>query len=126
LLLISLGCDKTKLKTPSNDIPASNEDFNAFFRKFSSDTLFQKARIDNPLPIIISNSGGDSLQKMVVKKVSFEDKDWEGEIELSKAKVADDTFKVILQIVDTGVFMEHYFALRGHNWYLVEIKNLSD
>jgi len=126
LLLVAVGCGQGSLKPPSSGIPHDVEDFDSFFDNFSVDTVFQKTRIDSPLPVIFSDSDGDSLQKMEVHKVSFDSKDWEGELEINQVPISEDTVNVILQVVDTGVFIELYFALREGRWHLAEIRNSSD
>lgn len=98
-----------------------------YFSTISPLTLHsKKKRIDKPLPVFFSDSDGDSLERMEVNKVSFDSKDWKGELEINQVRISEDTVKVNLQIVDTGVFIEHYFALREGIWRLVQIKNLSD
>jgi hypothetical protein len=126
LFLVVVGCGQGSVKPPSGGVLLNGEDFNAFFDNFSADSVFQKTRIDNPLPVIFSDSDGDSLQRMEVHKVSFDSKDWEGELEINQVRISEDTFKVILQVVDTGVFIEQYFALREGHWHLFEIIDSSD
>lgn len=126
LFLISTGCGQSSRNSPFSSTPLKNEGFNVFFDNFSIDTAFQKKRIDKPLPVFFSDSDGDSLERMEVNKVSFDSKDWKGELEINQVRISEDTVKVNLQIVDTGVFIEHYFALREGIWHLVQIKNLSD
>ena len=104
----------------------SDENFDDFFNKFRTDSLFQLQRIDKPLSVIKSDEEAEEEEKQVVKYVSFDQKDWDIKIEYKKTILSKDTMNVVLEGIDTGVHIEHFFVMRQGNWYLFQIKNLSD
>lgn len=104
----------------------SDENFDDFFNKFKTDSLFQQQRIDKPLSVIISDEETEEEEKQAIKFVSFDQKDWDVKIGYKKTTISKDTMNVILEGMDTGVHIEHFFAKRQGNWYLYQIKNLSD
>ena len=135
ILIVCLIACKPKLNSDINNVEPTNtniqsktvdEDFSDFFKKFKNDSLFQVQRIDNPLSLIISDEESDEEQKKEVKYVSFFQKDWDVKIKYNAIEISKDTMAVILEGIDTGVHIEHVFAKRGDQWYLFQIKNLSD
>lgn len=108
------------------------EDFKSFFNAFKKDSTFQLSRIDKPL-IVESMEYRANLEDyhivsstQIVNYVSFRQRDWPEKIITSTKSVSTDTIKVELQVVDTGIFIEHYFVNREKKWYLYKIINLSD
>jgi hypothetical protein len=118
-----LSVDTLSLKLNNEVLP---ENFDDFFEKFKSDTIFQIQRIDKPLSVIISDEETEEEEKQEIKYVSFNQKDWDVKIQFNIVKVSKDTMNVILEGKDTGVHIEHLFAKRSDKWHLFQIKNFSD
>lgn len=111
---------------PGSRPNAFGEEFNDFFLKFRKDSLFQVQRIDNPLSILLSDENTIYETKKVIKYVSFNQIDWDVNISYRSVEVAKDTINVILEGLDTGVYIEHIFVKRDNQWHLCVIKNFSD
>ncbi len=118
-----LFVDTLSIKQNNEVLP---ENFDEFFEKFKSDTIFQIQRIDKPVSVIISDEETEEEEKQEIKYVSFNQKDWDVKIQFNIVKVSKDTVNVILEGKDTGVHIEHLFAKRSDKWHLFQIKNLSD
>lgn len=104
----------------------SNENFDDFFIKFKTDSLFQQQRIDKPISVIISDEETEKEEKQAIKFVSFDQKAWDVKIGYQKTTISKDTMNVILEGMDTDGHVEHIFVKRDLRWYLSSIKNLSD
>lgn len=137
-ILVFMICCKPKIKNDTAQIikidstitesksELKNESFDDFFNKFKVDSIFQRERIDKPLSVIISEEDSEEEVMQEVNYVSFNAKDWDMEISIRTEAFSKDSMNVILDGNDTGVHLEHLFALRGGKWYLFQIKNLSD
>lgn len=110
--------DDTKHENPT-------EDFEIFFSRFIQDTIFQLQRIDAPLHVVLTDEEVVEDRHIVVKYVSFDREDWDSEIFYSSTRISNDTMNVILQGIDTGLYIEHYFAKRSGKWHLFQIRNSS-
>lgn len=128
-----LSCN-TKIDTKTENVATQGdktnkqlqENFNVFFEKFKQDTLFQVQRIDDPLSIVFTDEYEmEEEMYQSTKYVSFNQKDWDIKISYVGKKVSNDTTNVILQGLDTGIYIEHFFAKREGKWYLFRIKNSS-
>lgn len=115
-----------KSSFPSSQPNTLDEEFDDFFLKFRKDSLFQVQRIDNPLSILLSDENSIYETKQVIKYVSFSQLDWDVNISYESVEVSKDTMNVILEGIDTGVYIEHIFVRRDNQWHLCVIKNFSD
>lgn len=61
-----------------------------------------------------------------IKYLSFQQKDWSFTIKNKIIKISKDSTIVTLEGLDTGVHIDHYFALRLLKWHLFKIRNESD
>jgi hypothetical protein len=124
-ILFSCGPAINKSEHSALSITTKAEPFNIFFEKFSNDSLFQISRIDNPLIVITSDEGDEIKELMDVKYVSFSQKDWKEVINITIKEISQDTTQVLLQAIDTGIYIEHVFTMRNQQWHLCKILNLS-
>lgn len=125
------SCTQTKEKVTTNKGPflVKVEDFNLFMDEFKKDSSFQVSRIDNPLIIETIDDESHGVQNKSMQKVtyvSFDQKDWKEKISIESKALSSDTIVVVLQGIDTGILIEHYFAIRNGKWFLFKIKNFSD
>jgi len=124
-ILFSCSPATNKPEHGSLNSHATAESFFTFFNNFSKDSIFQIARIDSPLLVIKSDEVDESKEWMDVQYVSFKQKDWKETIKITIEELTPDTTRVLLQGEDTGIYLEHYFALRNLQWHLYKILNLS-
>lgn len=111
---------------PDMGLSLCSENFSAFFDRFKSDTLYQRSRIENPISVSRESYEGTAEKELItVNTVGFSDAEWEGKVSLVTRFVGSDTASVVLQVLDTGVYFEHYFICRNNSWYLVEIVDSS-
>lgn len=106
----------------------SKENFDVFFSKFSSDSLFQSSRIKFPLRNEIYNSDNNEYEvsNIHIEKWKF--------VNIKKLpsnyirKLSNkDVFKYVLniQILDTGVNVDYIFMALNGKWILVNIIDSS-
>lgn len=106
----------------------SKENFDVFFSKFSSDSLFQSSRIKFPLrnEIYNSDTNGYEVSNIHIEKWKF--------FNIKKLpsnyirKLSNkDVFKYVLniQILDTGVNVDYIFMALNEKWILVNIIDSS-
>jgi hypothetical protein len=117
--------DKGSLNTKKT-LFKEQEKFDCFLKKFTDDSLYQASRIDKPLKVITAEDDVENQVLMDIQKVSFNQKDWSEKIVLNRKKTSNDTINVVLQGIDTGIYIEHFFVKRNGLWFLFKIKNLSD
>jgi len=113
-------------KTPAGT--SKQEDFGTFFKKFSSDSVFQIARVKFPLKIITDSEDGTStrfLSKSKWQYVSF-DKGKNDENVYRKKIINERLINIEFTVKETGVFVNHYFTLQSEKWLLAYVVDGSD
>lgn len=108
----------------------SEENFELFFKKFDSDSVFQHSRIDFPLKYETLGDEGDP------NTISYISKNDIYHIGLNKlkepkmihAKKITDSSKIEMKFVieDTGYEKDLVFEKKGEKWFLVAVSDLSD
>lgn len=141
ILVLTFGCnsgDSTAPKIGDSSVVAnlktvavvSEENFEMFFKKFDSDSVFQRSRIQFPLKY---ETLGDEGDPSTIKYISKNDIYHIGlhklkEPKMTSAKKVTDSSKVEIQfrIEDTGYEKNLFFAKRDKKWFLVAVNDLSD
>lgn len=107
-----------------------NEKFEDFFSKFKADTNFQKQRIRFPLRdevISIEEDNEYNIEYLEDVTFSFSQNDWFEKICTKVANKSPDTTVVSLRGVDTGLWMDHYFAKKSNGqWELFKLVDNSN
>ena len=101
----------------------SNNEFISFFATYNSDSLFQKASITFPLPVI-----SDSVE---IRKIEKRDWAFSPLIDGDKNRInihhlASDTVIVGYSLEDTGIQVDHWFIRKNGIWSLVKVIDSSD
>lgn len=114
----------------SGAIPnAPIENFDAFFKKYQTDSAFQVSRTVIPLKYIVTGDEGErDTTKYIPKnqlgfnRVFISNK----EKMILKVTQGKSKAKVRFQIEDTGVENDFMFELKGGKWYLASVIDNSD
>ena len=101
------------------------ERFDKFFEKFAHDTFFQKIRTILPLKIFNLSDGEIVRESKVIPSFSFDDKSLGGKVLLEVHKRGPKKVSLLLQVEDTGIYIEFYFVLNRKKWYLQSIRDSS-
>ncbi len=108
----------------------SKEDFDDFFKKFDSDSVFQRSRIKFPLTIItIDETGENNVEKYISKNEINHigvNKLTELNMAFKKKRLTVDKVEVQFQIENTGYEKDYLFARSSGKWFLILVKDLSD
>lgn len=129
--------DSEKSKTTFNkdsslntvvDPTAISEDFDVFFKKFNSDSLFQKSRIEFPFKIITKDEGGDNSRMLSKSEWRFihlvNDKNEKSIVR--KVLIQSNKILITYSIEDTGVLVNHYFENINGKWRHTYCEDESD
>jgi hypothetical protein len=81
--------------------------------------------MDKPLRVVTADNDIPEESFQNVHFVSFRKNEWGDGTQHHVNKVALDTVSVILEVVDTGIYIEHFFALRNGQWFLFQIMDSS-
>jgi hypothetical protein len=114
--------DKARPHNSNNQV----ENFEVFFEKFSSDSVFQKSRIKFPLPAETYDIDKGSYLKSATNAAEwsfFNIKELDRKI-LTTSKEKDQN-TVNIQIEDTGVSVDYIFRKQGNKWKLTKIVDSS-
>ncbi|MFA6246372.1 MAG: DUF4348 domain-containing protein [Mucilaginibacter sp.] len=132
LVIIGLftGCsDNPGKHNPAKKAAVSEiSDFDTFFKKFKSDSVYQVAHVKFPLSIIIAGDEeeGDSvkyIEKSKWQNITFK-KDKNAiykQSQLSKTEVS-----IQHMVEDTGISTVFNFLYRNGKWQLVSFRDQSD
>ena len=114
----------------------NKEDFNVFFKKFASDSTFQKTRVVFPLDFYSINNDNFEIEKEIIKKDQYKvSKLHLGLIKCSESYTVfydnfelkfNDTGKRVFQWKGfTGMDERCYFERIKGKWFLIKIENLG-
>lgn len=125
-LLILASCSDNKnnqAKPATQRAKTQAESFDTFFERFSSDSVFQKSRVNFPLNMEVYDVGADSTTTPVIKanEWSFFNIKALGKKYIFKTRKDNNRYILTAQIEDTGVYVEYIFDLRESKWTLVKI-----
>lgn len=131
ILFVFISC-ADRGKKDEKSIPQKTEsqieNFEVFFDKFSSDSVFQSSRIKFPLPVETYDIDSEKFDKSTIaadKWTFFNIK------ELDKKKYILNTIKekdqniVKIQVEDTGVSVDYIFQKQEDKWMLIKIVDES-
>jgi hypothetical protein len=106
----------------------NTESFNAFWKTYTSDSVFQKERIRFPLPctyyVYEDELDGDDIPEITE---NLYEKEWrfsdfhetpEYQVEIKKE---DDAYAVLLIGKECGIFVKYVFHLYEGKWYLTKV-----
>lgn len=132
LPLLFFGCvHKTSVE---NKDDFRHEEFNGFFSKFTSDSLFQLER--TKFPFVIKTWVVD--EEMVMKKIakddwkflSFEYKEKFATRKLDaytqRTKIFSDSAEVELRGVDCGIYIDFLFLNEAGKWFMASESDFSN
>ena len=102
------------------------EDFDSFFYRFKTDSLFQLSRIKFPLKLTITDDDVDTIKLIQKKDWRFIFHQKEDKEIIKKVVTGENMVNVELMIEDTGVSINHYFVNTNDKWMLTAIKDESD
>ncbi len=116
-------------KTARGNAPdTASENFILFFKRFSTDSVFQTSRIKFPIKLTIIGGEGESDTIKFIEK-----KDWwfahvlPGKDIVTMPRQTDKTTAHIhFYIDDTGFSVYYYFVNRGGKWWMNSIRDESD
>lgn len=134
LLTISLvGCGKktTELTTDKN---VQGENFEDFFNKFRSDSLFQVERVKFPLQLVTwdidDNLASEEINRENWRHLRFEYKNEfktrEIDAYTQEIKIYADSAKIELRGVDNGIQIDYVFNKVNGQWTLTTERDYSN
>ena len=146
LLLLSLySCNNTKsnkqdhrneavVKTPIKEIDC-NTDFDIFFKKFQTDSIFQRRHVKFPLKTTFLNLEGDlSIMREDITEDKYSFSEFKNDKEvgdtgngLYKVNILKEKDSVYYQIngVDNGIGTKVTFAFIDGCWYMIAVEDTS-
>jgi hypothetical protein len=109
---------------------SDTENFNEFFEKFKSDSLFQVNRVKFPWKIPTEDGEELTINKTEWQHSSF---DYQEEFATrsidaytQETRTYGDTVRIELRGVDNGIHVDFIFATIDNKWFLVSEEDLSD
>jgi hypothetical protein len=113
----------------SNDL----EDFDEFFKKFTTDSLFQIERIRFPLRLRMTTEDGERVEEISKEDWTFstflyDDSYATREVDAYTQEIKNygDTVKLEQRGVDNGIHVDYAFVTESGAWILVSGKDYSN
>jgi len=120
----------------SSDAGGTEEEFDQFLLKFSSEESFQLKRIKFPIKVVIPDA---EHQGMALMEETIGKYDWEildltyDSTFLTRAydqycqmvRYKNDTAVVEIRGINNGIYADYYFTLIDNKWYLVTLYEAS-
>lgn len=109
------------------------EDFEAFFRRFTTDSVFQIERVDFPFYIQTSSEEGES--KTVMEKTAWRFSTFHHDSSFAtrqidaytqQLKSYNDSMRLELRGVDNGIYIDYDFVSRNGKWFMVSGRDYSN
>jgi len=134
LLTISLvGCG-TKTTELTTDKNVQGENFDDFFNKFRSDSIFQMERVNFPLTLVTwdidDNLATEEIDRENWRHLKLEYKDEFGTREIDaytqETKIYADSAKIELRGVDNGIHVDYVFNKVDGQWTLTTERDYSN
>jgi hypothetical protein len=125
-LLMGSSCSNEAVKPEKSRNQENNnqvENFDVFFEKFSSDSLFQRSRIKFPLPVETYDIDLDSNIKSTMEAGKwdfFNIKELDSNYIITPRKKKDQNI-INLQKKETGISVDYIFQKQGDKWIMVKI-----
>jgi hypothetical protein len=109
---------------------AAGENFDTFFKKFESDSTFQKSRITFPLKLLIIGGEGDNDSTKYISKASWKFESLSNSPQqkgiLKKQFIDANEVHIQYQVENTGIQTERFFIKKNDGWRLSLVKDESD
>ena len=137
--LFLFGC--TSKNANQNSIPAApvkqsdttQENFDVFFKKFQTDSVFQKSRIEFPLKSTTIDEDGNS-KKSISKDEWIKNKwtfihffaTYKSKEIIKKTSLGQTKLEINFQVEDTGIERHFLFVKVKGKWELNSVEDLSD
>jgi hypothetical protein len=141
-LLIVLSCgtrstDSTASDKGTDSLTISNnneqEDFNEFFKKFTTDSLFQIERVKFPWRLLMTTEEGETVEETSKEDWThstfyYEDSYASRQVDAYTQEIKNygDTIKLEFRGVDNGIHVDYEFAREKGKWILVSGKDYSN
>ena len=141
ILALTFGCSSGNSTTPKiGDSSAafslktvaivSEENFDVFFKKFDSDSVFQRSRIQFPLKYeTLEDEGDPNTIKYISKNEIYHvglHKLKEPKMTIAKKVTGSSKVEMQFRIEDTGYEKNLFFSRRDKKWFLIAVNDLSD
>ncbi len=110
---------------PSSTGENATDSFRAFFSKFESDCDYQRSHVLLPLLVVNYPDDPDDSKIDTTYMDNWECSDAFSSFDKVIESVSPDVQRVVFGIDDTGFRVEYYFVLKGDEWYLNRIVDLS-
>ncbi len=129
ILMVLAACKEKKASEPANGLP---EDFVQFYEKFHSDSAYQMAHIQFPLPGL--PSGVTEENKGDFESFHWQRKDWvlhkpfknpDNQFERTFDVISEDIIIETIQVKSTDIKMVRRFAKLSGDWFLIYYRNLN-
>jgi hypothetical protein len=132
MTFLLFGCVQ-KTSVQNND-EFRQEEFNDFFSKFTSDSLFQLERTKFPFVIKIWVVDDEMRMKKIAKDdwkfLSFDYKEEYGTRKLDaytqRTKIFPDSAKIELRGVDCGIYVDFLFFNEAGRWFMTSESDYSN
>jgi len=129
--LVSCGTKTTELTTDKN---VQGENFDDFFNKFRSDSLFQIERVKFPLPLVTwdidDNLATEEIDRENWRHLRLEYKNEFGTREIDaytqETKIYADSAKIELRGIDNGIHVDYVFNKVDGQWTLTTERDYSN
>ena len=139
LFLLSCGTkptDSTIADKETDSLTISKndqEDFNEFFKKFTTDSLFQIERVKFPWRVLMTTEDGETVEETSKEDWTHSTFYYEQsygtrqeDAYTQEIKNYGDTVKLELRGVDNGIHVDYEFVKDNGKWVLVSGKDYSD
>jgi len=102
-----------------NKTAATDESFNSFLKKFTSDKNFHLSRINFPLTVKLNNDDFELIDYIIIKSeyipIQLNDK---GSGYQHQNNPKKNTYIIKRRGIDNGIFVDYIFTKRKGLWYL--------
>ena len=110
---------------PSSTGENATDAFRAFFSRFESDCDYQRSHVLLPLAVVAYPNDPDDSKIDTTYMDKWECCNTFSSFVIVIENVSPDVKRVVFSIYDTGFRVEYYFILKGDEWYLNRIVDLS-
>jgi hypothetical protein len=139
LFLLSCGTKPTDSTTADKETDSltvsenDQEDFNEFFKEFTTDSLFQIERVKFPWRVLMTTEDGETVEETSKEDWTHSTFYYEQsyatrqeDAYTQEIKNYGDTVKLELRGVDNGIHVDYEFVNDKGRWSLVSGKDYSD
>lgn len=117
---------KAEKPTVKKKDSAMTENFDSFFEKFKTDSLFQLSRIVFPLKTIETLEEGQSAKLLTKDKWTYSNFSQIKKLIINKTTIDSFNESVLFSIEDTGIQTTYYFKNKNGLWKLTYTLDESD